>query len=299
MKTVSVIIPTYKNRGKLKECIESVLHQEYVELFEVIVVDDNDPCSQWRVDTEKIMLGYQNNPVIHYIKHDRNKNGSAARNTGINAAKGDYIALLDDDDIFLPEKLSKQVRFLENHKDMDAVYCFERKENSDVVNKTVFEGNAIKEILLLKTNFQTSTLMFRSNVINSLNGFDETFIRHQDLELMLRFFHKGYKLGCVPEVLVVMGKNNGENIPNGTKLESLKEYFFSKFESFILEEDFKTPGFRKKVYAKHYASVFLSHVKHKHIFMAVRTLVRYSYLSPMTFGKVITNSLILHINGKA
>lgn len=298
MKTVSVIIPTYKNRGGLIDSIESALSQNYDGLIEVIVVDDNDPRSTFRKHTEELMEQYKDNAKVKYIRHEVNKNGAAARNTGIRAAKGDLIAFLDDDDLFLDGKLSKQVKYLECHKDKSAVYCHARRGNT-IASTAILEGDGSRDILLLQSNFFTPSLMFRREALEAINGFDESFRRHQDYELLLRFFAAGYKIGCVPEVLIEIGKNQGENIPTGEKVNQLKAYFFEKFKSFIEKEDKKTPGFANKVYAKHYAGVFLSHIKHKHFIFAIQTFRHYFFKSPSTFTKVLTKSVIVHLNGKA
>lgn len=298
MKTVSVIIPTYKNRGGLSDSINSVLSQECQNLIEIIVVDDNDPSSEFRSSTMSLMAQYAENPLVRYICHEANKNGAAARNTGIKAAKGDYIAFLDDDDLFLPNKLNLQVEYLENHKDRDAVYCFARR-GGKVVSTTALEGNGIRNILLLQSNYFTPSLMFRHNVLETINGFDETFRRHQDYDLMLRFFDAGFTIGCVQEVLIEIGLNKGENIPTGEKINQLKSYFFEKFNGFIEKEDKKTPGFKKIVYAKHYAGVFLNHVRNKNLRMAINTLCKYFPKSPKTFMGVIWKSIVIHIKGEA
>ena len=94
---VSVIIPTYKRPDYLDRAIDSVLNQTYNNI-EIIVVDDNNPNTEGRERTEKIMRRYENNPHVIYIKHEYNKNGSAARNTGFKASHGVYLAFLDDDD---------------------------------------------------------------------------------------------------------------------------------------------------------------------------------------------------------
>lgn len=298
MKTVSVIIPTYKNRGGLIDSIESALSQNYDGLIEVIVVDDNDPRSTFRKHTEELMEQYKDNAKVKYIRHEVNKNGAAARNTGIRASKGDLIAFLDDDDLFLAGKLSKQVKYLECHKDKSAVYCHARRGNT-IASIAILEGDGSRDILLLQSNFFTPSLMFRREALEAINGFDESFRRHQDYELLLRFFAAGYKIGCIPEVLIEIGKNQGENIPTGEKVNQLKAYFFEKFKSFIEKEDKKTPGFANKVYAKHYAGVFLSHIKHKHFMFAIQTFRHYFFKSPSTFTKVLTKSVIVHLNGKA
>ena len=86
---VSVIITTYCGSDNIARSIKSVLNQTY-QNFEIIVVDDNDPNSKSRIDTEKIIEGFKSDKII-YIKHPQNFNGSVARNTGISVAKGRFI----------------------------------------------------------------------------------------------------------------------------------------------------------------------------------------------------------------
>lgn len=293
MEKISVIIPTYKNRGGLAFSINSVLNQDYAGYMEIIIVDDNNADSEFRRQTEDLLMSYSADDRIIYVKHDKNKNGAAARNTGIRHATGDYIAFLDDDDIFLPGKLSKQVEYLDNHQDKDAVYCFANKRNKILSNK-ILEDNGTRYILMLQSNYYTPTLMFRKQVLCGINGFDESFRRHQDYELLLRFFANGYKIGCVPETLVSIGENSGENIPIGDDLNNLKAYFFEKFSTYIQNEDQKSKGFANKVYARHYAGVLLSHIKHHYYVYALKTL-KYFVRAPYSFVSVIMNSLTTHI----
>ena len=298
MIDISVIIPTYKNRGSLENSIKSVLEQDYKGLLEIIVVDDNNPNTTEREATEKLMSRYKNDAKVIYIKHEKNSNGAAARNTGISHARGKYIAFLDDDDFFLNGKISMQASYLDSHPDFDAVYCF-AKRGKHYCSQRVIEGDGTRDILMLDSNFFTPSLMFRKESLYKINGFDESFRRHQDYELLLRFFAAGYKIGCVPEILIEIGKNQGENIPTGEKVNQLKSYFFEKFKSFIEKEDKKTPGFANKLYAKHYAGVFMSHIKHKYFIYAIQTLRDYFFKSPTTFMLVVSKSIIEHLNGKA
>ena len=101
---VSVVIPTFRRPDKLERAIESVLAQTYPRV-EVIVVDDNDPDTEGRLLTEQIMFRYVANSRVRYIKHEHNKNGSAARNTGARNSDAEFVAFLDDDDEFFPEKI--------------------------------------------------------------------------------------------------------------------------------------------------------------------------------------------------
>src|SRR5690554_1142633 len=102
---VSVIIPTYGRPSHLLRAVHSVLNSCY-KLIEVIVVDDNDPSSKFRSDTEYLMEKFSDFQNVIYLKHDKNKNGAAARNTGLKYCAGKYVCFLDDDDEFLPKKLT-------------------------------------------------------------------------------------------------------------------------------------------------------------------------------------------------
>src|SRR5262245_46961170 len=102
MPKVSVIIPTHNRADFLRDAIFSVLNQTFQD-FEIIVVDDAS------TDNTSEVIGAFNDERIRYLRHDTNKGGSAARNTGILNSQCDYIAFLDDDDQWLPEKLAKQV----------------------------------------------------------------------------------------------------------------------------------------------------------------------------------------------
>ena len=112
MKKVSVIITTYKRPDYLRQAIESVLKQTFKD-FELIIVDD-DPESQ---NLEKVILSYRD-PRIIYIKNEENLGGAKSLNVGLKVANGDYIAILDDDDVWLSEdKMEKQVKFLDENPD--------------------------------------------------------------------------------------------------------------------------------------------------------------------------------------
>ena len=107
---VSIIIPAYNVEKYVQEAIDSALSQIYKDI-EIIVVDDGSTDN-----TKKVLNPYIKKGQIHYI-YQENKGLSSARNTGIRAAKGGYIAFLDSDDLFLPEKMQRQVDFLEKHQE--------------------------------------------------------------------------------------------------------------------------------------------------------------------------------------
>lgn len=283
---VSIIIPTYKNRGGLKMAIESIQKQSYQEI-EIIVVDDNGKGAAKQIETEELCKQYN----VKYIAHEQNKNGAAARNTGIFASSGNYVGFCDDDDCFFPDKIAMQVDFLNYNEQFEAVYCFAQK-NGNSVNTKLLEGDLTKDVLLMKCFLQTSTLLFRREAIMKLRGFDESFRRHQDYEIMLRFFKEGYKVGLIPKELVIMGLNQGENIPAGRKMELLKIQYLDCFDSIISSYGKK---FKCKVYAKHFVQVLFEYLKAKEFGPAVRIYFKYLWNHPLVLSSSIYRSLKYHI----
>lgn len=234
---VSVIIPTYKRSDFLCTTIDSVLAQTYPNI-EIIVVDDNGLGTTFQQATEKRLLPYIRMKQINYICHEVNKNGSAARNTGFRASHGEYINFLDDDDELLLEKIDKQVSILQNAElKYGAVYCnsiisiqsFTRRKKN-IRTKSLAYGNICREYLMNECPFNTSTILFRRSVIENLNGFDESFVRHQDYELMTRFFNN-YEIlptGIEPLVCYDLTKDR-TNTPNPKMDFEIKEKFINEF----------------------------------------------------------------------
>ncbi len=199
---VSVIIPTYKRPDNLDRAINSVLSQTYQNV-EIIVVDDNSPDTEGRKLTEVKMAAYADNSRIKYVKHEHNKNGSAARNTGARLAQGVYLAFLDDDDEFLPCKIKNQVeRLLSLPPDYAVCYTRSYLQKPGVepfLSKEEREGDLYFEALTRELSFQAgSNLFVRKDAFDSIGGFDETFTRNQDKEITTRLLKK-YKIAFCHE----------------------------------------------------------------------------------------------------
>lgn len=265
---VTVIIPTYKRADLLKEAINSVIKQTYKNI-EIIVVDDNDPKSVYRKRTEKKINNYFNYENIMYIKHSKNKNGSAARNTGIKNSNGKYIAFLDDDDEFLPNKIEKQINLLKNSsKEYVAVYCrYGRYSNGKKVYESKYdrEGNLMYDVLRLRSETHiNSTMLIKSAAIKEINGFDTEFDRHQDYEFLIRFFRR-YKIKCISSELVKINTESIINRPDGIKLEMVKKKFLKDFEKDIYKFN---QNERKDIYSAHYFQLFKVFLNNKNIIKA-------------------------------
>lgn len=278
---VSVIIPTYGGNSSIERSVDSVLKQKY-EPYEVIVVDDNNPGTEGRKATEVLMKKYQEESHVVYIQHEKNKNGAAARNTGVSAAKGEYIAFLDDDDRFLLDKLECQVKYLEQHPEHGAVYCW-RYQGGKLISSDL-EGDLSEEILDLSFTPCTPSIMMRTTCYKDLGGFDESFRRHQDFEFLLRFFKK-YSIGVVRKPLVEIIGNSVNNQPQGEKAIELKKQFLSTFQSTINEIDRKSKGFKKRVWASHYAALSIKLTVRGNFILLIKTYIQEGYKGGLLFWK--------------
>ena len=195
MELVSVIITTYGGGSKLSRAVKSVLKQNY-ENIEVIVVDDNDPDTSARKKTEAIMNEFSFNSKVKYIKHEKNRNGACARNTGFAIAKGEYIALLDDDDYYLPSRINKAVEFLNNNDMFNGVcygvVCVNKTTILNIIQHNDCEELTVKNLMINQNSIGSGSNIFvRKNVIVKTNGFDESFNRFQDIEFMIRALRYG------------------------------------------------------------------------------------------------------------
>lgn len=231
---VSVIIPTYGKPVYLDKAIESVLNQTYSDL-ELIIVDDNNPNTDERAETERIVGKYEDKR-IKYIQHLCNRNGATARNTALAVATGEYISFLDSDDEYFPTRLEQCKNALDNrNEEFGGVFTgcdFRRKGKTYLKYTAVESGNYLVDTLACRFMFCTgSNLFLRRSVFNILKGFDESFIRHQDYEFLVRFFLK-YSLAAIPEMLVIKNNENF-NVPVVEKMIDIKRQYLDKYSEII------------------------------------------------------------------
>ena len=145
MPKVSVVIPTRNRAAFLQAAIQSVLNQTFQD-FEIIVVDDASADQ-----TAQVIQSFTD-PRINYIRHETNKGQGVTRNDGINQASGEYVALLDDDDEWLPEKLEKQVRLLDSSPSKVGLvytgFCKVDGSSKRVINRVIPEkrGQVFEEL---------------------------------------------------------------------------------------------------------------------------------------------------------
>lgn len=291
---ISVIIITYKRTYYIRRAIESVLNQTY-QNFELIVVDDNNPNTIYRDNLEKIMNSYKNNSKIKYIQHEYNKNGAAARNTGILASNGKYIAFLDDDDYFLPNRLEELSSILDHNKDYNGAYSSVIIENNKKIiglTEAKKSGNLKNELLLDYFSFGTgSNLFFRAETVKKLKGFNVTFKRHQDIEFMLRFF-KDNQILAVYTPSVVKVQDDRTNEPTIEQYIEIKNHYINIFEQdiSILDDKLKNTFYKTKY--KQLLEASIRKKEYKKFFELNRLYKKYNIINI----KVFIRFLLLFLN---
>ena len=277
MKTaplISVVIPTHSGAQVICRAVDSVLSQTYPNI-EVVVVDDNGKGTEEQITTEKSMEKYTSDSRVKYLAHDVSLHGSAARNTGVKHSSGEFIALLDDDDYFLPNNLEEHY---ETQKCLDDSYgvtfcgmhIVRGKIEEDIIAKQ--EGDVLVDFLMGRMRVGSSLVMIRRSVYDEFNGFDESFKRHQDWEFLTRIFTK-YKLASTHKIGVVKINLDRNSATNPQKFESNRIYFLTKMKSIIASLPANTA---RDIYDMHYTSIAKEYFRSRQIGGVIRWCMKTS-----------------------
>ncbi|WP_283403315.1 glycosyltransferase family A protein [Halorubrum sp. DM2] len=194
---VSIIIPVYNQPDLLADALDSIYRQT-IDNYEVIVIDDNSD-----VDYGPIIDSYDSRVTL--VVHDENKGAAEARNTGIDAAKSDFLAFLDADDLWRPTKLAKQLSvFQRGSEKLGLVYTGYVQQNIDETNKRVLP-EASGEIYISQLErdqlHPTSTVMLKRECLEQVGGFDSSLPSRQDYDLWIRITER-FEVDYVDEILV-------------------------------------------------------------------------------------------------
>lgn len=227
---VSVVMPTYKRSEMLSRAIDSVLAQTYTNI-ELLLVNDNEPDDDFTKDLQQRVAMYSTDSRFKLVLQEKHVNGAVARNVGIRRAQGEYIAFLDDDDWWEPNKIEEQVKELskldESWGGVSCKYSFVNR-NGEIIGKSTDykDGNIYIDILNLVTDVTTCSLLLRHIALDKAGYFDETLLRHQDFQLLVNFTSE-YKLKLVKEYLLNIDVSDIQNRPDGKKLLEHKVRFFN------------------------------------------------------------------------
>jgi len=236
MPKVSVVVPVFNQEKYIGECVDSILGQTYPDI-EAIVVDDGSTDN-----TSSILRSY--GEKIVYIRQE-NKGASAALNTGLRAARGEYIGWLSSDDIYLPNKIDEQMKFFGKHKDVSATYTdFYVTDGRGKVTREIvspyFEDKRDFIFNMVRGNFiNGSSVVFKRKCLEKVGYFDKSLKLHADGDMWFRML-KYFKFGHVPQLLL---KYRWHETNASRDTVAMRRFLYRYYQKFLnlysMEEVFK------------------------------------------------------------
>jgi len=208
--SVSVIIPAFNASATLSRAVDSVMLQHMTSI-EIIIIDDGSADDTYA----KILALASVNPTIVALRMDKNRGVSAARNTGIRAARGEFLAFLDADDIWLEGKLDKQLAAIKCDPAITLVSCNSVfvTEAGEILkeghrNRPPVEGENAWKTLLVYNFLPTPTVLTYRALVLEIGGFDESLAVAEDLDLWIKLALRG-KVRVLHEILIKYFDSNG------------------------------------------------------------------------------------------
>lgn len=293
MKLVSVVVATYKREAELKNALESLAGQTYPHM-EIVLVDDNGN-DEWNRKVSEIVEEFRNRHpqiLLEYIVNDPNQGSAKTRNIGINSAKGEYITFLDDDDIYLPDKVRKQVEFMEagqyDYSITDLLLYNEGGKEIDkrirsYIKETTVESLRTYHLMYHMTG--TDTMMFRKEYLTQIGGFapinvgDEFYLMQRAIEGGGKF---GYLPGCEIKAYVHTGENAGVSSGDGkikgeNALYEYKKTFFNQLEASDI----------RYIKMRHYAVIAYAELRRKNYGKFISNAMKSFFASPCRFFTIL------------
>jgi len=210
----TVVIPTHSRSNLLKHAVVSVLDQTF-ENFELIIVDDHSTDNTFSV------VSSFSDPRIQYVINHRKKGACGARNVGIFSARGKWVAFLDDDDFWLPDKLKCQYDLIQSAKQTVGLICtdyaiFKENQKRPKIYKNRPSGWVRDKLLYGGCIGCLSSTCIRFDILRAIEGFDELFPSKQDQDLWLRVAELA-SFTHVPKTLVYMYQEKRSRIGQNLK----------------------------------------------------------------------------------
>ncbi len=278
---VSVVIPAFNAVKTLEATVNSVLAQTVREI-EIIVVDDGSTDG-----TLKLASSFRDDRLR--AVHQQNAGVSAARNVGLRSATGDYVAFLDSDDLWLPEKLAKQLALIESDRTISAVqsgvFFVDDDLNVLSVRRCTDTGDAFRESLLFRNlpAFPSTLLVNREQLLR-LGGFDESLVILEDWDLAVRLSRKGFR--SIEEPLGLYRVHAGNRSRNvdlhvAPGFSVLKRVFDDQ------ELPFELRRFRRRAYAAFFRMLAGGYANRQDVKNAIRWGVRAVTMHPAEIGYLV------------
>lgn len=300
---VSIVIPTYKRSDTLEQALKSAYTQTYKNV-EVIVVDDNAENPNDRIKNKKVLANY---PDVVIVENSSNLGGGLSRNEGVKKAKGDFIAFLDDDDQFMPEKIERQLNVYQEasaNRKVGVVYCYAEVVRVDKSTYT-WERNVTGyplESHIANCIAPSTALLIPKNAFNEVGGFEDISSR-QDATLIMKLIMSGYSIELAPALLYKYFWHDGTNGITKTSKKSLdaelqyRKLFIQYAEKANYEA--KNINYIHSIFSARLVPIMLKLGMNKEAFLEVGRSIKtqpFSSLNFFTLAKIIIKPLYLKLS---
>lgn len=291
---VSVVIATYRREESLEKAIMSVINQTYSNV-EIIIVDDNSN-EEWNNKVDKIIGKCRiatATPII-YIKNEYNMGSARTRNIGIDNASGEYITFLDDDDVYLPQKIEYQVRdMVRNNADYSLTDLALYNDNGDLIDYrsrkyiTAYDHEHLMKYHLLYHMTGTDTLMFKADYLRKIGCFPNIDVGDEFYLMQKAILGKGilvYSDKCFVKAIVHEGDEGG--VSSGqSKIDGEKDLFKAKQLYFHT----LSPSEQKYVMVRHHAVLAFAYKRMKNVPMFIKESATSLAISPSACISILKN----------
>lgn len=294
MFKASIIIPTYKRSEFLIRAINSVYAQDFKD-YELIVVDDNGEGSEFQLQNSIDLKEFIKQPNFVYITYPKNHGACFARNEGAKIARGEYLFFLDDDDYFLPNKFSFQIKIMESNLKLDGcVSAIKRLDSygNEIISDSNFPIIGTIEQFVLNGNFFLATLCIKKISFEKVGGFI-TIPRFQDRFFMLHCLQMGFQFAEINAPLYVMEEHTLPRITNQgvvntiKSLDIIEKYVLQNVNltptqkrQFLLQnieekakEYYVTKSYYRLISVKYWIRLYFSKGKLQYLIMAIKSVI--------------------------
>lgn len=288
---VSVVVATYKREEALRNALNSLGEQIYKNV-EIVIVDDN-ANEEWNTKVEGIIQDYQELGNITYLQNKVNKGSAETRNIGIRASQGEYITFLDDDDIYLPNKIENQLKhMIETQSDFsitDIELFSEKGTKIEKRTREYIKENTTKALLQYHLMYHmtgTDTMMFKKEYLISIGGFPHINVG-DEFYLMQRAIEKGGKFSYLPVCDIkayvhteTEGLSSGESkIKGENALYKVKKQHFKELDRKAIQY----------IKMRHYAVLAFAEFRRKHYISFIKNAVMSMIASSVECVKLLIN----------
>lgn len=290
---VSVVVATYKRERELKNALESLALQS-ISNFEIVLVDDNGDA-EWNKRVSAVVTEFKvkyPSVEIKYIVNSPNQGSAKTRNIGIAASSAELVTFLDDDDIYLPKKLSRQVEFMKSggydYSVTDLLLYNDADKLIDKRIRSYIKDTSQKELFKYHLKYHitgTDTMMFKKDYLEKIGGFapidvgDEFYLMQRAIEGGGKF---GYLSCCDIKAYVHTGENAGVSSGEG-KIKGENELFEYKKQYFSRLE----PKTVRYIKSRHYAVLAFAQIRRKNYGAFVKNGFSSFFSSPVSCIKIL------------